>query len=103
MSEALPLADQPHLLQPHARREDLFGIPRQPTSSSVGGPNQNPLESLPTRLGLSARSADNQNNLTTPTFSQVVQGPLSNSLESRRNSMSTTDPNSTKYVVITFI
>ncbi|CAL7941705.1 unnamed protein product [Xylocopa violacea] len=33
MSEALPLADQPHLLQPHSRREDLFGIPRQPTSS----------------------------------------------------------------------
>lgn len=30
MSEALPLADQPHLLQPNARREDLFGIPKQP-------------------------------------------------------------------------
>lgn len=30
MSEALPLADQPQLLQPNARREDLFGIPKQP-------------------------------------------------------------------------
>lgn len=26
MNEALPLADQPHLLHPNASREDLFGI-----------------------------------------------------------------------------
>ncbi|XP_012215812.2 E3 ubiquitin-protein ligase UBR5 isoform X2 [Linepithema humile] len=90
MSEALPLADQPHLLQPHSRREDLFGIPRQPTSSNASGSSQNPLEGLPTRLGLSARGlTDSQNNVVTPTFSQVVQGPLSNpNLESRRNSVS---------------
>ncbi|KAH0951982.1 hypothetical protein HN011_005163 [Eciton burchellii] len=89
MSEALPLADQPHLLQPHSRREDLFGIPRQPSCSNAGGSNQNPLEGLPTRLGLSARGSDSQNGLTTPTFSQVVQGPLCNpNLESRRNSVS---------------
>lgn len=90
MSEALPLADQPHLLQPHSRREDLFGIPRQPTSSTASGSSQNPLEGLPTRLGLSARGlTDSQNNVITPTFSQVVQGPLSNpNLESRRNSVS---------------
>ncbi|TGZ52597.1 Uncharacterized protein DBV15_10853 [Temnothorax longispinosus] len=95
MSEALPLADQPHLLQPHSRREDLFGIPRQPTCSSAGGSSQNPLEGLPTRLGLSVRGMDSQNNVTTPTFSQVVQGPLSNSnLESRRNSISAGDLNS---------
>merc|ERR1719244_385063 len=25
LTEALPLADQPHLLQPNARKEDLFG------------------------------------------------------------------------------
>lgn len=38
MSEALPLANQPHLLQPNARREDLFGIPKQPvTLTSSGG------------------------------------------------------------------
>lgn len=105
MSEALPLADQPHLLQPHSRREDLFGIPRQPTCSNAGGSNQNPLEGLPTRLGLSARSADSQNSSATPTFSQVVQGPLStnSSLESRRNSVSAGDPSSaSKYVVIFF-
>ncbi|KAI4466436.1 e3 ubiquitin-protein ligase ubr5 [Holotrichia oblita] len=34
MAEALPLADQPHLLQPNARREDLFGIPKQPVTLS---------------------------------------------------------------------
>ena len=27
--KALPLADQPHILQPNSRREDLFGMPRQ--------------------------------------------------------------------------
>ena len=28
LHEAIPLADKPHLLQPNARREELFGIPR---------------------------------------------------------------------------
>lgn len=37
MSEALPLADQPHLLQPNARREDLFGIPKQPVTLNPTG------------------------------------------------------------------
>lgn len=37
MSEALPLADQPHLLQPNARREDLFGIPKQPVTLASSG------------------------------------------------------------------
>lgn len=59
MSEALPLADQPHLLQPNARREDLFGIPKQPvTLASTGSTSTNPLESLPTRLSLSTRTSD---------------------------------------------
>ena len=30
LSEALPLADQPQLLQPNARREDMFGAPSNP-------------------------------------------------------------------------
>ncbi|CAK9828628.1 E3 ubiquitin-protein ligase hyd [Anthophora retusa] len=77
MSEALPLADQPHLLQPHSRREDLFGIPRQS--------NQNPLAGLPTRLSLSARGGDNQN-APAPTFSQIIQRPVFTSSETRRNS-----------------
>lgn len=98
ISEALPLADQPHLLQPHSRREDLFGIPRQPTCSNANGSSQNSLEGLPTRLGLSARQGTDSHNSLTPTFSQVVQGPLSNSnSESRRNS--TGELNSIKYMV----
>jgi len=37
LAQALPLADQPHLLQPNARREELFGIPKQPiTVPSTG-------------------------------------------------------------------
>ncbi|KAG8042536.1 hypothetical protein G9C98_005170 [Cotesia typhae] len=58
ISEALPLADQPHLLQPHSRREDLFGVPRQPVAGTSTGVNNNLFEGLPTRLGLSARNVD---------------------------------------------
>ncbi|XP_076270049.1 E3 ubiquitin-protein ligase hyd isoform X5 [Rhynchophorus ferrugineus] len=58
MSEALPLADQPHLLQPNARREDLFGIPKQPITLSSTGNSDNPLEQLPTKLSLSTRTTD---------------------------------------------
>lgn len=57
--ESLPLADQPHLLQPNARREDIFGIPKQPITIPTNGnetPGINsPLELPPTTLGLSAR------------------------------------------------
>ncbi|XP_060518971.1 E3 ubiquitin-protein ligase UBR5 isoform X3 [Cylas formicarius] len=59
MSEALPLADQPHLLQPNVRREDLFGIPKQPVTLSASVDNSdNPLEQLPTKLSLSTRTND---------------------------------------------
>ncbi|CAH1996841.1 unnamed protein product [Acanthoscelides obtectus] len=59
MAEALPLADQPHLLQPNARREDLFGIPKQSVTLTSSGVNSgNPLESLPTKLSLSTRTSD---------------------------------------------
>eukprot|EP00095_Tigriopus_kingsejongensis_P009543 maker-scaffold114_size351134-snap-gene-1.12 protein:Tk09543 transcript:maker-scaffold114_size351134-snap-gene-1.12-mRNA-1 annotation:"e3 ubiquitin-protein ligase hyd" len=60
MQEALPLADQPHLLQPNARREDLFGVPKQPMGGEDSGPASmtNTLAVLPTRLGLSARTTD---------------------------------------------
>lgn len=34
MIQALPLADQPHLLQPNSRKEDLFGFPKH---NSAGG------------------------------------------------------------------
>lgn len=68
MAEALPLADQPHLLQPNARREELFGMPKQPITVPASGTSPpgtyNPLEVLPTRLGLSMRTADSTNSLT---------------------------------------
>ena len=57
MAEALPLADQPQLLAPTARREDLFGIPRQQVDTE-GGPSVNQAGVLPTKLGLSTRTAD---------------------------------------------
>jgi E3 ubiquitin-protein ligase EDD1 len=62
MVEAMPLADQPHLLQPSARREELFGAPRQPITVQPSGSNPpgtvNPLEVIPTRLGLSTRTSE---------------------------------------------
>ncbi|KAK7870183.1 hypothetical protein R5R35_012737 [Gryllus longicercus] len=67
MAEALPLADQPHLLQPNARREELFGMPKQPITVPASGTSPpgtyNPLEVLPTRLGLSMRTADSGTSL----------------------------------------
>ncbi|XP_041974178.1 E3 ubiquitin-protein ligase hyd isoform X2 [Aricia agestis] len=62
MQDALPLADQPQLLQPNARREELFGMPRQPvtvpaTGDAPPGVN-NPLEVVPRRLGLSCRGTE---------------------------------------------
>ncbi|XP_037871964.1 E3 ubiquitin-protein ligase hyd isoform X5 [Bombyx mori] len=62
MQEALPLADQPQLLQPNARREELFGKPRQPVTVPPAGDAppgiNNPLEVVPRRLGLSTRGSD---------------------------------------------
>jgi len=51
LSEALPLAEQPHLLQPNSRREDLFGIPK----TNIRDIN---IESLPTQLSLSSTSSN---------------------------------------------
>lgn len=84
MSEALPLADQPHLLQPHSRREDLFGVPRQ---SNFGASGQSTLEGLPSKLGLSGRNTENQINSSTlmlgHTTDQVNRSQNSN-LEGKR-------------------
>ena len=59
--EAIPLADQPHLLQPNARREDLFGVAKQTVAppavhdvkSTTG--MENALDKLPVHLSLSVR------------------------------------------------
>ncbi|XP_068224173.1 E3 ubiquitin-protein ligase UBR5 isoform X7 [Palaemon carinicauda] len=58
LQEALPLADKPHLLQPNARREELFGIPRTHThNASEFNRNTNhgtrtPLDTPLSRLGV---------------------------------------------------
>lgn len=65
LEEALPLADQPHLLTPNSRREELFAMPKLQQSSNVPPAvtipvaatnlelTDNPLELPPVRLGLS--------------------------------------------------
>ncbi|CAG0886409.1 unnamed protein product [Darwinula stevensoni] len=61
MAQAIPLAEQPHLLTPNARREELFSVAsRTVLPPATGGVNsRSMLEStLPTRLGLSVRTAD---------------------------------------------
>lgn len=60
LQEALPLADQPQLLQPNSRREELFGVARQPISASSGNSAWPSLETLPTRQGLSVRTVEQQ-------------------------------------------
>ncbi|GIX75673.1 hypothetical protein CDAR_406353 [Caerostris darwini] len=61
LSESLLLADQPHLLQPTSKKEDLFGIPRSFSASSEPNPDYSAygdFETVPMRLGLSVRTAD---------------------------------------------
>jgi E3 ubiquitin-protein ligase EDD1 len=100
MSEALPLADQPHLLQPNARREELFGMPKQPITvpaSGTGPPGTyNPLEVLPTRLGLSMRTAENASGspyVNTSSNTHLGPGPSNSSDMEERHSSATTEVN----------
>ncbi|KAK9512923.1 hypothetical protein O3M35_001231 [Rhynocoris fuscipes] len=76
MAKALPLADQPHLLQPNATRDQLFGIPKQPVNINEhqGFSSTTQLGTLPTRLGLSLRS-ENCNRL------EIGQGNKVRSME----------------------
>ena len=64
--EALPLADQPHLLQPNSRKEELFGMPRPlinphqitgglDSGTGLGSQPVAPDRILSTHLALSAR------------------------------------------------
>ncbi|XP_043921583.1 E3 ubiquitin-protein ligase UBR5 [Protopterus annectens] len=63
LADAIPLADQPHLLQPNARKEDLFGRPSQGLYSSPSNSgkilmevtvDRNCLEVLPTKMSYAA-------------------------------------------------
>ncbi len=59
LQEALPLADQPQLLQPNALRGDMFGAPKQPliatASNASGSGNGGITAALSTKLGLANR------------------------------------------------
>ncbi|XP_053696945.1 E3 ubiquitin-protein ligase hyd isoform X2 [Sabethes cyaneus] len=62
LAEALPLADQPHLLQPNARREELFGMPKRPITLAANSQQTADgtvnLEIPPVRLSLSSNIRD---------------------------------------------
>jgi hypothetical protein len=74
MAEAIPLAEQPQLLQPNARREDLFGMPKQAITvpASVDQIASSTLELPPIKLGLSAQSKDVQQNSAGNTNTVVI-------------------------------
>ena len=96
--EAVPLADQPHLLQPGSRREELFGMPRQTVleSSLVGQPA--PFDRLPTHLALSTRSAGSGFNSTG--FEVNTAAPTAAELASNRDLGANTGATSTGGVIV---
>ena len=75
LTEALPLADQPHLLTPTARREELFGIARHQVNP------ENSLKVIPTKLGLSARSGEEQSALAAFTNADLTPQTVSYTTE----------------------
>ncbi|XP_076438030.1 E3 ubiquitin-protein ligase UBR5-like isoform X2 [Babylonia areolata] len=88
--EALPLADQPHLLQPSSRREDLFGMarptiynPRCGESQEGRGSSVSAGQKLPLNLSLSTRAEDSRGELVAGLHAASYQG-----LQSRLRSQS---------------
>ncbi|GFS00247.1 ubiquitin protein ligase E3 component n-recognin 5 [Elysia marginata] len=93
--EALPLADQPHLLQPNARREDYFGMAKPtlvlPKSSSEEGSMSAAASfsaaghQLPLSLSLSVRGSEQNErsqlaqSLRNATFQPIVPAPVTGS------------------------
>ncbi|XP_052085872.1 E3 ubiquitin-protein ligase UBR5-like isoform X2 [Mytilus californianus] len=80
--EALPLADQPHLLHPNSRREDLFGMARQTVSAVTSCETKvqpaftepwNLSDKVPVRMALTARLSD----IPVPTATTAVPGTSS--------------------------
>ncbi|CAG2184492.1 EDD1 [Mytilus edulis] len=75
--EALPLADQPHLLHPNSRREDLFGMARQTVTAVSSCETKvqpaftepwNLSDKVPVRMALTARLSD----ISVPTATTAV-------------------------------
>lgn len=80
--EALPLADQPHLLHPNSRREDLFGMARQTVTAVSSCETKvqpaftepwNLSDKVPVRMALTARLSD----ISVPTATTAVPGTSS--------------------------
>lgn len=79
LAESLLLADQPHLLQPTSRKEDLFGIPRSvSTPPEAYGTDYvyGEFEPVPTKLGLSTRTVESRRP-TVPSHLSFAHVPLS--------------------------
>lgn len=82
--EALPLADQPHLLQPNARREDYFGMAKPTVISKHGeGTSITLAQQLPLSLALSTHPEDDRSQLArslkNAAFQPISAAPLGSS------------------------
>ncbi|GFO10305.1 E3 ubiquitin-protein ligase ubr5 [Plakobranchus ocellatus] len=107
--EALPLADQPHLLQPNARREDYFGMAKPtlvlPKSSSEEGSISASASlsaaghQLPLSLSLSVRGGEQDQrsqlaqNLRNATFQPIWPAPVTSSTAGGGNIRSSNNNN----------
>jgi hypothetical protein len=81
MAESISLAEQPQLLQPNARRGDLFGMPKQ----AITVPNIDPsgtgtLKLPPIRLGLSSQIKDSH--ASSSSSANVEETPTRTSIKS---------------------
>ncbi|BFZ21562.1 hypothetical protein BsWGS_24601 [Bradybaena similaris] len=82
--EALPLADQPHLLQPNGSREDYFGMAKPTVISKTDeGSSVSLGQQLPLSLALSTRPDDDRlqlaQNLRNAAFQPISAAPISSS------------------------
>lgn len=81
--EALPLASRPHLLQPNARREQLFGIPRPSNAAQA----EEMIQSLPSQMSLIKRHSANKlaSQPTAPTTPQRNQSVIAETSTGRNS------------------
>nr|XP_027205852.1 E3 ubiquitin-protein ligase UBR5-like isoform X2 [Dermatophagoides pteronyssinus] len=100
--EALPLASKPQLLQPNARREQLFGIPRPSNAMEA----EEMIESLPSQMSLSKRYQWNYNSssIRSPNHLQISparsQSVITESSTSSSSRVSIIQPNKLSVIVM---
>ncbi|CAL1532111.1 unnamed protein product [Lymnaea stagnalis] len=92
--EALPLADQPHLLQPNARREDYFGMAKPTVVSKTGeGTSISLGQQLPLSLALSLKPDDERvqlaQSLRNAAFQPIAAAPISTTSSTGRSNVAT--------------